>query len=52
MYFALVYTEERDIDDGEIRERHVDIRRHADIKKVAMLGGWKNIKVDKTASSS
>eukprot|EP00061_Rhincodon_typus_P013567 g40013.t1 len=45
-YFILVFTMEKSMDDGKIREGYVDILGHVDIKKEEVLGVLKFIKID------
>eukprot|EP00061_Rhincodon_typus_P002876 g18712.t1 len=49
MYFTSVFTKEKDMDDGKIREGYVDILGHNNIKKEMVLGVLKNIKMDELA---
>eukprot|EP00061_Rhincodon_typus_P012807 g38766.t1 len=47
-YFALVVTKEKNMVDGEYRERCVDTPGHVDGKKEVVLGVLKNIKADRS----
>eukprot|EP00061_Rhincodon_typus_P007073 g28375.t1 len=46
-YFASVFTKEKDMDDGKVREKYIDILGHVNIKEKEVLGVLKNIKIDK-----
>eukprot|EP00061_Rhincodon_typus_P010353 g34581.t1 len=45
-YFALVFTTEKDVVDGESQEGYIDILEHISIKKEEMSSVLKSIKVD------
>eukprot|EP00061_Rhincodon_typus_P019073 g48524.t1 len=46
--FALIFTREKEIVDGESQEVYVEILGHVNIKTEVMLGVSENIKVDKS----
>eukprot|EP00061_Rhincodon_typus_P005747 g25627.t1 len=47
-YFALVFTQEKDMDDSEVCVEHTHMLGHFEIKKEVVLGLLKSIKVDKS----
>eukprot|EP00061_Rhincodon_typus_P013114 g39283.t1 len=49
-YFALVFTQDKDMEDSEICVQHANMPEHFEMKKEVVLDLLKSIKVDKSPS--